>query len=72
MGVAGAGKTVVGHAVAERLGWRFVDGDGHHPAANRAKMAAGTPLTDDDRRPWLDRLRALLDTAMAEDAGTVL
>jgi gluconokinase len=70
MGVAGAGKTLVGRALAERLGWRFVDGDDHHPEANRAKMAAGTPLTDDDRWPWLDRLRALLDAAMAE--GTVL
>ena len=72
MGVAGAGKTVVGRALAERLGWLFVDADDHHPPANRAKMAAGIPLTDEDRWPWLDRLRALLDAAMAKGEGTVL
>ena len=72
MGVAGSGKTLVGRALADRLGWTFVDGDDHHPEANRAKMAAGVPLTDADRWPWLDRLRALLDDARARGAGVVL
>lgn len=60
MGVAGAGKTTVGRALAARLGARFVDADDAHPPANLAKMAAGIPLTDADREPWLDRLRAEL------------
>ena len=60
MGVSGAGKTTIGRSVAERLGWRFIDADDYHPAANVAKMAAGTPLEDADRWPWLDALNALL------------
>lgn len=62
MGVAGSGKSTVGEALAGRLGARFVDGDSLHPAANVAKMAAGTPLDDDDRWPWLARVRAELRT----------
>ena len=58
MGVAGCGKTSVGEMLAERLGWAFLEGDAFHPQANRDKMAAGTPLTDDDRRPWLDEIAA--------------
>lgn len=53
MGVSGAGKSVVGAALAELLGVPFTDADDLHPVANVAKMAAGTPLTDDDRWPWL-------------------
>jgi gluconokinase len=60
MGVSGAGKTTLGEALARRLGWRFIDADDYHPAANVAKMAAGQPLEDEDRWPWLDRLNALL------------
>ena len=58
MGVSGAGKTVVGQALAADLHWPFFDADDFHPPANVAKMAAGTPLTDDDRWPWLDRIAA--------------
>lgn len=60
MGVSGVGKTTIGRLVAERLGWRFIDADDHHPAANVAKMAAGIPLQDADRWPWLDRLNEIL------------
>ena len=60
MGVAGAGKTTIGERLAKRLGWRFIDADDHHPAANVAKMASGVPLEDADRWPWLDALNALL------------
>ena len=60
MGVSGVGKTTIGRLVAERLAWRFIDADDHHPAANVAKMAAGTPLEDADRWPWLDSLNRLL------------
>jgi gluconokinase len=60
MGVSGAGKTTIGQALARELGWRFIDADDHHPNANVAKMAAGEPLDDDDRWPWLERLNSLL------------
>ena len=57
MGVAGSGKSTVGAMVAARLDWPFQEGDLLHPAANIAKMAAGHPLTDEDRQPWLARVR---------------
>jgi len=64
MGVASSGKTVVGQAVARRLHAPFLDGDAYHPAANKDKMRAGIPLTDDDRWPWLSTLaRALHEAA---------
>lgn len=58
MGVTGTGKSTVGALLAERLGVGFADGDDFHSRANIEKMAAGTPLTDDDRRPWLDSIGA--------------
>jgi gluconokinase len=67
MGVSGSGKSTTGAALARTLGWPFVEGDDLHPPANVAKMAAGIPLTDEDRWPWLDRivdeLRALSKTS---------
>lgn len=60
LGVAGCGKTTVGKLLAARLGCEFLDGDDYHPPQNVAKMAAGTPLADEDRWPWLERLNALL------------
>lgn len=60
MGVSGSGKTTVGAALADALGLPFVDGDELHPAANVAKMAAGIPLDDADRAPWLDAVGAVL------------
>src|SRR4051812_13494390 len=60
MGVSGAGKSAIGEALARELGWRFIDADDYHPEANVAKMAAGQPLDDADRWPWLDRLNAIL------------
>jgi gluconokinase len=68
MGVSGSGKTTVGAALARRLRVPFADADSRHPAANVAKMAAGTPLDDADRRPWLDLVgRWLAD----HDAGVM-
>ena len=61
MGVAGSGKTTVAALLAERLGWATAEADEFHPAANVAKMAAGTPLTDDDRWPWLRTIRAAIE-----------
>lgn len=54
MGVSGAGKSTLGQAVAQALGWRFIEGDTLHPPANIAKMAVGVPLDDEDRRPFLE------------------
>lgn len=62
MGVSGCGKSSVGEGLAARLGIPYRDGDDLHPAANVKKMRAGTPLTDSDRWPWLDRVAAVLAT----------
>ncbi|WP_227497196.1 gluconokinase [Planctomonas psychrotolerans] len=62
MGVSGSGKSTVGLDLAEELGASFIDGDDLHPPANKAKMAAGHPLDDDDRWPWLDAIGAVLAT----------
>jgi gluconokinase len=56
MGVSGSGKSTIGGPLAARLGFPFLDADEFHPPENVAKMAAGIPLTDDDRQPWLERL----------------
>ena len=60
MGVSGAGKTTIGQLLSTRLGWPLLDADDFHPPANIEKMRAGTPLTDEDRWPWLHRLNILL------------
>lgn len=65
MGVSGCGKSTVGALLGERLQIPFFDGDDFHPAANKAKMAGGVPLDDDDRAPWL----AEIGTALANPAG---
>lgn len=63
MGPSGSGKSAVGTALAARLGLSFIDADDLHPAANVAKMAAGTPLDDADRMPWLDAVATALHSA---------
>lgn len=60
MGIAGVGKSAVGHELADRFAVEYADGDDFHPAANIAKMSAGTPLTDEDRWPWLVDIGAWL------------
>jgi gluconokinase len=72
MGVSGSGKTTVGKELADQLGWSFVDADDYHPAANVEKMRRGIPLTDEDRRPWLDALRTRVDGACARGENVVL
>jgi gluconokinase len=60
MGVSGSGKSYLAGKLAEATGWAFAEGDDYHSAANKAKMAAGVPLTDADRSPWLDTLHEVL------------
>jgi gluconokinase len=61
MGVSGAGKTTIAQALAKRLEFRFEDGDAFHPQSNVVKMASGTPLTDEDRKPWLEAIANEID-----------
>lgn len=72
MGVQGSGKTTVGVALAQRLGWEFRDADEFHSEANKQKMAAGIPLTDEDRAPWLAAIRAAMDAANAAGENLVI
>lgn len=72
MGVSGTGKTSVARQLAERLGVGFVEGDDLHPEANRTKMAAGHPLTDEDRWPWLARIVARMQESAATGRGLVI
>lgn len=61
MGVSGSGKSTIGSLLAGRLRWEFADADWFHPIANIDKMHKGIPLTDEDRRPWLDAVAAWID-----------
>jgi carbohydrate kinase (thermoresistant glucokinase family) len=72
MGVSGSGKTTIAKGVAERLGWRMLEGDKLHPPANIAKMSAGTPLTDEDRWPWLRAIAAAIDDWRANGVSGVV
>jgi gluconokinase len=72
MGVSGSGKTTFARAFVEATGLPFYDGDDLHSDEARAKMAAGSPLTDADRAPWLDRIGALLADAGANPGGAVV
>ena len=67
MGVSGCGKTTIGELLAERLLWPYEEGDALHPPANVAKMAAGHPLDDADRAPWLAKVADWVDARL--DAG---
>lgn len=72
MGVSGAGKTTVGQLLASQLGWEFADADDYHSAGNVEKMRTGIPLTDADRAPWLETLRALITRWIAAGKNGVL
>jgi gluconokinase len=71
-GVSGSGKTTIGKLLAEELGWRFYEADDFHPRANIEKMHSGHPLTDEDRWPWLERLREQIMRSLAAKENAVL
>ena len=72
MGVAGSGKTTIGRLLANELRWTFIDADDVHPPGHIAKMAAGQPLTDEDRAPWLAALRSKIDQCLARGEQAVV
>ena len=72
MGVCGCGKTTVGRALADSLGWDFAEGDDYHSPGNVAKMNRGIPLTDADRRPWLEAMAADIRAWRQSGRDTVL
>jgi gluconokinase len=72
MGVSGSGKTTLGEGIAQRLHWRFQEGDDLHPRPNVEKMSRGEPLTDEDRWPWLDAIGRWLDERAEAGENAVL
>ncbi len=72
MGVTGSGKSTVGEQLAHDLDWPYHDADDFHPEANVQKMASGTPLTDDDRWPWLKTMAAEIGRWLGRDNGVIL
>jgi carbohydrate kinase (thermoresistant glucokinase family) len=72
MGVSGSGKSTIAALLAQQLGWRYEDGDWFHPPANVAKMAAGKPLDDADREPWLHAIAGWIASRRQEGQGVVV
>ena len=72
MGPMGCGKTTIGKMLAAKLGWPFYDGDDFHPETNVEKMRAGHALTDEDRKLWLERLHANIQSWLNEKDNTIL
>ena len=72
MGVTGTGKSSVAHVLQKSLGWGFAEGDDLHPASNLAKMAAGIPLQDADRWPWLDAIAAWTSEQDLKSLSTIV
>jgi gluconokinase len=71
-GVSGAGKTTIGKMLADQLGWTFYEADDFHPLANVEKMHSGRPLTDEERWPWLERLRDQIARSISAKEEAVL
>jgi gluconokinase len=72
MGVSGSGKSTIGTLLAMRLHWEYEDADWFHPAANVEKMHSGTPLTDQDRLPWLKAIAAWIDQSRQDGRHGVI
>jgi gluconokinase len=71
-GVSGSGKTTIGEALANQLGWTFRDADDFHPEANIAKMKQGIPLNDADRQPWLEKLKNAIGQFLESNTNAIL
>ncbi|MFL2928652.1 MAG: gluconokinase [Opitutales bacterium] len=72
MGVCGSGKSTIGQMLARELAIDFWEGDEFHPAVNREKMSRGDSLTEEDRRPWLEKIRETIDQYLAREAGMIV
>ncbi len=72
MGVAGSGKTTIGSRLAVELGWEFIDADDFHDTQHVEKMAAGIPLTETDRAPWLEELNTKLTTEYSSEVNVII
>lgn len=72
MGVSGCGKSTIAALLAGRLGWPFAEGDDLHPAKNVAKMRSGRPLTDADRRPWLEHIAGWIDEQVSLERSAIV
>ena len=72
MGVSGSGKTTIAERIAASRHWALLEGDAFHPPVNVAKMAAGTPLTDEDRWPWLHAIAAAIDSHRTRGESAVV
>ena len=72
MGVEGTGKTTIGKMLAEKLGWKFYDADDYHPVANIEKMRNGIPLDDEERRPWLNEIRNLINSSLNGNEPSII
>lgn len=72
MGVSGCGKTSVGMELSQMLDWPFFDGDEFHPPENVTKMAAGSPLDDADREPWLRNLHDLITEHLTQGKSLII
>src|SRR5437899_800125 len=72
MGVTGSGKSTVGKLLVQQLGWKFFEGDDFHSPANIEKMRRGMPLSDDDRRPWLEAIRESIRQMVERSENAVI
>jgi gluconokinase len=72
MGVSGSGKSTIAEGLRRKLGWQYQEGDGLHPSSNVAKMSAGTPLTDEDRLPWLGKIAERIDQWRAQGISGIV
>lgn len=72
IGVSGAGKSTIGKLLADDLGWNFYEGDDYHPRSNVIKMERGIPLSDDDRWPWLRRIRRIINDLISTGQNGVI
>lgn len=72
MGVSGSGKSTIGKLLSKKLGWQFFEGDSYHPDSNIQKMKSGVPLNDEDRKPWLLKLREIIERALSKNENIIL